>query len=287
VDTTRAGSNAHKSRTKCRTCGWVIIQDVNRQPIYDVDECLHAVTTRQGSTKDVARTWCVQCCSYIDAVPPHVRDERNRLKNEMDRASLSSLAGADVALRRTSTVISREQLPHVAERFRETLLTLLQNDVKFVSLEEHVIISMLHDVIDDVCDVARLALPVAHAPSAMVATLASTNLFGEDEDAVCALVDARPLTDVSDTDSCGEHQRKAPAREQAAAHAARIRYDGNHDRITVMRDLADARECTRLEIIKFATLKRKYDALATMTQELAQSTEKDGSDPARALTSER
>jgi hypothetical protein len=81
------GSSAKYRRFTCKKCGF-IWQEERNAPTISPDECQHKRTDRRGSTKNVVKTFCLDCGTTVESIPREVAEELQQEREDALRPSV-------------------------------------------------------------------------------------------------------------------------------------------------------------------------------------------------------
>ena len=94
VDFSGSGSSARYIVRTCRTCGYRT-QRERYEAVHRPNDCPHDAVDHRGSTKDVARTFCIKCQTYIDEQPRGLAEGKKETAKKVTTASNSQAQAID------------------------------------------------------------------------------------------------------------------------------------------------------------------------------------------------
>ena len=94
VDFSGSGSSARYIVRTCRTCGYRT-QRERYEAVHRPNGCPHDAVDHRGSTKDVARTFCIKCQTYIDEQPRGLAEGKKETAKKVATATNSQAQAID------------------------------------------------------------------------------------------------------------------------------------------------------------------------------------------------
>ena len=87
------GSSARYRRFTCKKCG-LIWQEERNAPVNAPEKCQHRKTDHRGSTKNIIKTFCLECGTTIESIPREIaaeleQEKKDALKPSVEEAMIS------------------------------------------------------------------------------------------------------------------------------------------------------------------------------------------------------
>ena len=191
-DCSRQGTNATHNVRRCRVCGWREVTPKDTPiPRCDPNVCQHLNTDNRGSTKDVKKIYCKDCCQTIRVFPRAEHIERRAIGDTVAIAPAAALPPVQRLVARSTDAVTVDHCRRIADLFQRNIqrtvaaLSDLHENRQHTTVSQ--IISALEDVIDRVLDYRDLepapdvflsgAPAASSAPAAPTPTLVPTNAF--------------------------------------------------------------------------------------------------------------
>jgi hypothetical protein len=145
---TKAGSNAYSIREACYVCGHSRTTASDTR-VYEHTDCLHEEVDHRGSTKDMKRTFCKLCMTYIDEVPQEqARQADSVARSVRERASATQINIIDNLLDR-NVIVSQTQATASIRLFAQMMTRMFQ-DARIVTLTD--VVATLEDAVFNAVD---------------------------------------------------------------------------------------------------------------------------------------
>lgn len=137
---TRQGSTVYTIKETCLVCGNATTTRRDWMPMYPFQDCPHEDTDSRGSSRSVHRTFCKQCCTFLDETPMELQKTRREVSKKVLDAPLDKVAIVDQVVDESKeTTFSPEMLESILAEFTAQVATCAES--------EAVTSSKLHEIL--------------------------------------------------------------------------------------------------------------------------------------------